>query len=348
MKTIGEFGTGWGHDYPQSWSDRVVEDLVGVSKGGHLMVPMFRPFDFLEAPNRPLTYMSAKSNRVAVEAVRGAQKVFHRNADFDEVFFQWAGETTYETEMGVVTAKPAELMLIPSAVSHRATGSAGSLRMSIRLRDPVEVLVDESKHIGHTEYHVTWRGGPDWPVPANAQPQRGKVLESVHTWDDEPGEETLIERDYDRLVGAMTKGRKIHKIRLFDIFTEITGRKGPGPTSMRNEHFLIECFNSTGAQFAFHRGNRNDEAQMQFQGTAENISEFGSGEMGSGDLYVVRRGIAHRVIGSPKYRRMVFYSDDRWKLHVDPANPPRKTTFEIKETVIEAAPWRKELEGLSA
>jgi hypothetical protein len=117
---------------------------------------------------------------------------------------------------------------------------------------------------------------------------------------------------------------------------------------MRNEHFLIECFNSIGAQFAFHRGNRNDEAQMQFQGTAENISEFGSGQMGSGDLYVVRRGIAHRVIGSPKYRRMVFYSDDRWKLHVDAANPPRKTTFEIKETVIETAPWRKELEGLSA
>jgi Xaa-Pro aminopeptidase len=174
MKTIGEFSTGWGDDYPQGWSDRVMDDLVGVSKGGHLMVPTFRPFDFLEGPNKPLTYMSAKSNRIAVEAVRGAQPMFHRNADFDEVFFQWAGETTYETEWGVVTAKPAELMLLPSGVAHRAIGSAGCLRMSIRLRDPVEVLIDETHHIDHTEYEVAWRGGPDWPVPAGAPDESGR------------------------------------------------------------------------------------------------------------------------------------------------------------------------------
>ena len=346
MTSIREFSTGWGtHD--MGWSERTMDDLVGVSKGGHLMVPNFRPFDFLQAPNTLVPIMSASSNRLGVDAPRGTQPTFHRNADFDEIFFQCAGETTYETELGVFTAKPAEILLIPTGVSHRATGSANSLRMSFRLCDPVEVVTGEDRHIGHTEYDVTWRGGPEWPAPAGT-PSRGRVLESVHAWEDEPGDETLIEREYDRLVGSMTKGRPMQKIRLFDIFTEITGRKGPGPTCIKNEHFFIECFNSTGAQFAFHRGYSADEAQFQFQGSADNISEFGAGKLMPGDLAVVRRGIAHRVIGSPTYRRMTFYTDGRWKLHIDPAKPPRTTTWELEEKVIEAAPWRKELEAHSA
>ena len=49
MGKIREFATGWGDDYPRTWSNRVTEDLVGSSKGGHLFVPCFRPFDFLAA-----------------------------------------------------------------------------------------------------------------------------------------------------------------------------------------------------------------------------------------------------------------------------------------------------------
>ena len=53
---------------------------------------------------------------------------------------------------------------------------------------------------------------------------------------------------------------------------------------------------------------------------------------------------AHRVIGSRNFRRIVFYSADPWKLALEPAKPPRKTSFEVTETVLEAAPWRAELE----
>lgn len=339
MTNIGENSTGWGHEYENGWSQRTVEDLVGVSAGGHLLVPEFRPFDFLDAPNVPLTYLSAPTNRIAVEAVRGVQPLFHRNADFDEVFFQWAGETTYETEWGVVTAKPAELLLMPSGVAHRAIGTADSLRMSVRLLDPLNVIIDETGHVGETRYDVTWVGGPQWPIPPAAQTS-AKVMESVHTWDDEPGEETLIARDRNRLIGSMTKGRQIKKVRLFDVFTALTGTGNPPPRVMDNDDFVIECFNSVGPQRAFHRGNRADETQIQFQGTAENISEFGIAHMDSGDQYVVRRGIAHRVIGSPRYRRMVFYSAQRWKLHIDPTKPLRRTTFSVSETVLASAPWR--------
>jgi hypothetical protein len=145
------------------------------------------------------------------------------------------------------------------------------------------------------------------------------------------------------LIGSSKDGRGIHKIRLFDIFTELTGVRGPGPISMLNSGFFIECYNTLGEQWAFHRGNRNDEAQFQFQGTAGNISEFGAGALDSGEIYIQRRGIAHRVTGGPAYRRMVYYSQERWKLMVDPRKPLRNTTFEITERVIESAPWREDV-----
>ncbi len=342
MSKVREFATGWGQMQPQSWTERDESDVVGAAKGGHLHVPSFRPFDFLAGPNAPLTYLASASSRIAVEALRGTQPRFHRNIDFDELFFQWAGETVFETKYGIVTAKPAELVLIPNGVAHCATGSADCLRLSVRVRDPLEVLVTDEKHVGETKYRVAWAGGPDWPVPA-ATAKTATVLENLHTWDDKPDDETVVERRREGLVGVATGGRVVQKIRLFDIFTEITGRRGPGPVSMKNDRFFVECYNTTGAQFAFHRGNRSDEFQFQFCGTADNICEFGTDKMGPGDLAVVRRGISHRVIGSNNFRRIVLYGRDPWQLMIDPAKPLRRTRFEVAETVIDAAPWRKEL-----
>ncbi|MEI6318909.1 MAG: hypothetical protein WCS09_10370 [Pseudomonadota bacterium] len=342
MKVVKEFATGWGDTYPIQWSERVEEELTGTARG-HLFIPLMRPFDHLAGPNETTTFLTSETSRFAVEALRGTQPCFHRNADFDELFFQWAGESVYETEYGVFKAMPQHLTLIPSGVSHRASGSADCLRMSIRLRDPIDVLIDERRHIGETDYRVSWSGAPEWPVPSGqAVATKGQVTESVHTWGDRDGEETLIERQYDRLVGVSTGGRSLHNIRLFDIFEKLTGGLGPGPVCMKNDSFLIECYNTPGEQAAFHRGNRNEEFQFQFAGTADNICEFGTARMQAGDLFIVRRGIGHRVVGSPNFRRLVIYSKDPWTVAIDPQQPRYKTTFSVEERVVEAAPWRSE------
>ncbi|HUB95756.1 MAG TPA: hypothetical protein VL993_07560, partial [Stellaceae bacterium] len=278
MTKAREFATNWGQMSPQAWTEREESDLVGASKGGHLMIPSFRPFDFIEAPNAPLTYLASASSRIAVDALRGRQPHFHRNVDFDMLFFQWAGETVYETEYGVFEARPGELLLIPNGVAYCAAGDKDCLRLMVQVRDLVETLVTAEKHVGETRYKVDWVGGPSWPVPAQAA-AGVTATESLHTWDDRPGEETLVERARDRLVGVSTGGRVVQKIRLFDIFTEITGRRGPGPVSMKSDRFFVECYNTTGAQFAFHRGNRSEEFQFQFHGTADNICEFGTDKM---------------------------------------------------------------------
>jgi hypothetical protein len=342
MGNVREFATGWGN-YPRTWFDRIEEDLVGTAKG-HLSIPLFRPFDFLTAPNKSLIYLESNSSRVAVDANRGAEDYFHRNCDFDQVFFQWAGETIYETEFGRCSAKPADLMLIPAGIAYHATGSADSLRLSIATNEPLDTLIGEDAHVGMTQYSVRWNGAPAWPVPqGRSSLGKGRVLERLHTWRDKPDDTTLIERDYGRLVGVASEGRPIHKIRLFDIFTEITGRKGPGPVPMQNAGLIFECYNTDGDQRGFHRGNRNEEFQFQFMGSANNLCEFGADEMQSGDLFIVRRGIAHRVADCRNFRRLVLYSKEPWQLMIDPAKPVRRTTFEVEETVIEAASWRDDL-----
>jgi hypothetical protein len=350
MSDRNEFITEWPVSSPTVWANRAEGELIGSSKGGHLLVPAFAPFDFIAEPNRRVLFLSAPSNCAFVDAPRGTEAMFHRNADFEELHFHQAGETVYETEYGIVSARAGELLLIPSGVACRVTGKDGALRLTMRTRDPLNIKVLPEDQIGHTEYDVEWVGAPQWPVTAALFP-KGRVTESIHTWNDLPGEQTLIQRDYDRLVGSIKVGgpgpfsnsRGIYKIRLFDIFKEITGKRGPGPVSLENEFFFMECYNTVGEQFAFHRANRSEECQIQFCGAAENISEFGTDLMDSGMGYVQRRGISHRVKGSPAYRRMVFYSREPWKLHIDLSKPLRKTTFKVTERVLEAAPWRAEI-----
>lgn len=344
-----EFITGWPSGAPTVWVERDEEAMIGSSKGGHLHVPAFTAFDFIEAPNKPVLFLSAPSNRALVDAPVGTQPYFHRNADFEDLHFQMAGETVYETELGTFTAKPAELILIPAGISYRSTGLNGSLRMTMQLRDQLDLKVSE--HFGHTEYDVEWVGGPNWPTPPEAELfPKGKVIESVHTWDDLPGDETLIEREHSRLVGSAKSipseeggSVAVQQIRLFDIFKEMTGKRGPGPVSFSNAEFFMECYNTVGEQFAFHRANRSEEAQLQFAGAAENISEFGTDLMDSGMIYIQRRGISHRVKGSPMYRRMVFYSREPWKVMIDPTKPLRRSSFKVSERILEGAFWREEI-----
>lgn len=342
MTKVREFANTWDRNLPNTWTEREESELIASSKGGHLFVPCFRPFDFLAGPNQRLTYLASATSRIAVDAPRGAEPRFHRNIDFDTLYFQWAGETSYETEFGTLTAKPAELLLIPGGIAHCWVGSSDSLRLEVHLRDPLEVLYTAEKHVGETDYRVTWAGGPDWPA-SPTPPKAETVLECMHTWDDTPGDETVVERRRAGLVGTSSGPRTPQKIRLFDLFTEITGRRGPGPVSMRNDSFFVECYNTVGAQFAFHRGNGNDEFQFQFCGTADNISEFGTDKMTPGDLVLVKRGVAHRVVGSPNFRRIVLYGREPWRVLIDPTKPVRRTRFDVTETVIDAAPWRKEL-----
>src|SRR5579885_2352619 len=94
--------------------------------------------EFITRWDRPADRTWVERDREA--SVVGAAPEFRRNCDYDELFFQFAGHTTLETEYGVFEMGPAELLLVPGGIAHRSSGDGDSLRLFARLRYPVETL----------------------------------------------------------------------------------------------------------------------------------------------------------------------------------------------------------------
>jgi hypothetical protein len=217
MTKVREFATRW--DGERTWFERDKETLIGSAKESKRNTPKFRPFDMLSEPNDSLILWENQDMRIGVESVVGPAPFFRRNCDYDELLFQFSGRTRIETERGILELKPSELLLIPGGIAHRSTGSADSLRLFVRLPEPVKIVLGEDKQSSHTEFDMMRKGGAQWSLREDAKPSKGKVLERLFTWDALDEEFTSIERDYAHLVGVASEGRAVQKLRAFDFFT---------------------------------------------------------------------------------------------------------------------------------
>lgn len=354
--TQREFMTTW-HDSPrkgiEAWSLRSKENLIGSGTSTD-RVPPFRPFDLLSSPNEALVVLENDDHRIGVQSVCGAQTAFVRHVDFDTVYFQFAGETTLETEFGELHMAPGELLFIPEGIAHRSTGTADSLRWFAFVNDPfIEFMDADGIHTGHSEFRVIRHGGPDWRIrPGAEQPVKGGVVEErMIRWGHGPNDRTVIQREYDYLVGASSthineQRSGIRKVRAFDIFHGVAGKKGGTEPIFRSPHMEIKTYNITGEQFAFHRALRSEEVRIQFRGEALDTCEIDKTLVAPGDVSVIPRGIAHSVIteppDSPTFLRLNFYSNLPWRTPADLTRHQYKSTFETQTIVHDEAPWRIE------
>lgn len=349
MTNIREFMTGWFEPkkaHMTAWSNRQKEGLRGTATGKRY-VPGFRPFDMLTDPNQSLVIFENSDQRIGVEYVTGTRPNFVRYIDFDALFFQFCGRSLIETEFGVYEVEPGELIHIPAGIAHRSSGTADCARLFAQLNEPLTHIHSPDEHISHVEYEVTRTGGPQWASREITlePPKGGEVIEKMICWRDAPEYYTTVRRDYDTLVGASSLERDvvksgITKIRVFDFFTEITGRRGPGPKIAESRYFVAEVYNTNGEQFAFHRALRSEEFGLQFRGNAINMSEFEHNlQMTPGDLALIPLGIAHSVICEESFLRLVLYSKLPWDVKIDPTNHALKSTFDIKTNVVQAPDW---------
>jgi len=351
MTKIHEFMTGWNSQdngfKPSVWSERTQERLLGTARSTRA-IPNFRAFDMIGEPNQSVPLFHNDTQRIGVESVVGAQQHFTRCIDFDLLLLQFAGTSTIETEFGVYEMKPAELLHIPGGIAHRSTGSADCLRLWIRLNEPVETMYGDDKHRSHTELTLTRKGGPAWTIPAGAATApKGAVVERMVSWYDRPDDRTEVERDYADLVGVATtkRGEKvsgIRKLRIFDVFWEITGAgRGPGPKIVGSRNFMMEVYNTRGQQHAFHRALRTDEFGIQFRGRATNMSEIeGSAPVLPGGFYLVPRGIAHCIRAEDdQFLRTVLYSEQPWRAAFDASRHVFDSRFETVTKVVKPADW---------
>jgi quercetin dioxygenase-like cupin family protein len=346
MTKVREFATRWVNPAERIWFERDKETLIGSARNSPRNTPKFRPFDMLREPNESLMLWENDDMRIGVESVVGSAPFFRRNADFDELFFQFAGRTDVETEYGRFATKPGELLLIPGGIAHRSAGTADSLRLFIRLQEPVKPLLTEQNHASRTEFDVVRRGGPAWGAAEGApSASNGKVMERMLFWEAAEEEYTEIERDYERLIGCASDGRGMQKLRAFDFFNRVTGRQGPGPKIYESSVFHTEAYNTVGEQFAFHRGLDDDELWLQFRGDSVNESEFGVYNLTPGEMNHIPPGIAHRVVGGEGFLRIVFYSHKPWKLMINPTRHHFESTFDIRARVVESAPSKTTASG---
>jgi quercetin dioxygenase-like cupin family protein len=333
----------------EAWATRNKADLMASTKSTR-HVPLFRAFDLLAQPNQSLMVLQNDDHRIGVESVCGAREEFIRHVDFDTVYFQFAGNTTLETEYGEYTMAPGELLLIPEGIAHRSTGTADSLRWWAHVSAPFQQVQADENHTSRTSFEVIRHNGPQWQIPAGAeQPKKGgRVRERMICWDDRPNDVTVGDRDYDYLVGSSSTERTekvsgIRKLRAFDMFTGIAGNGRVDPL-MRAPHLEIKVYNIVGEQFAFHRALRSEEVRVQFRGCSIDLSECENVKMGPGDVTVIPRGIAHSLVSDPPERedflRLNFYSHLPWRYPNDLTYHAFNSTFEVRSVVHEQAAWR--------
>jgi len=348
-----EFMTTW-HDSPrpwlEAWSDRDKAGLMHRARSTR-HIPLFRPFDLLARPNQSLVLLENDDHRIGVDSVCGAQPDFRRHVDFDTVYFQFSGRTSIETEFGEYAMAPGDLMFIPEGISHRATGTADSLRWFAYVSDPFIEFQTEENHTSHTEFAVIRHGGPSWTIPTGAAAPRkeGRIIERMICWRDGPDDSTTVERDYDFLAGATSTQIKekvsgIRRLRAFDVFKGIAGVKGGVDAIFRAPHLEVKTYNVMGEQFAFHRALRSEEVRIQFRGVAMDMSEIENVTMRPGDVTVIPRGIAHSVITDPpddeSFLRLNFYSNLQWRTPNDLTKYAFNSSFEVKTVVHRKAAWQ--------
>lgn len=356
QKDIGEFMTTW-KDFPRpglaAWSERKKAGLMSTARSTRY-TPKFRPFDMLSVPNQALVFLENENHRIGAESVVGVQDAFHRYVDCDMVYFQFCGNTTVETEFGVYEMTPGEVMLVPGGISHRSIGRNDSLRYYCINREAVDYVLDEEKYTSHQSFVVKRHGGPNWSgLEAPNEDVRGCVTEKMHFWDDDPDDLTVVEREYDSLVGVSTLKPKqqesgIRKLRAFDHFTMVLGKAGGEAgllALMESQSMRVRTYNMQDEQFAFHRALQSEEVRIQFRGDALDLSEFENVAVSPGEITIIPLGISHSVISVPPdsedFLRLNFYSKLRWRVPIDPTRHVYNSTFTVETTVHKEADWWK-------
>ena len=348
-----EFMTTWhtsARSYLPAWAQRTKSSLIA-SGSSTRSLPLFRAFDLIANPNEQVVLLLNGDHRIGVESVCGAQQEFVRHIDFDTVLFQFAGNTTVETEYGEYKMAPGDLMHIPEGIAHRSCGTADSLRWFAHVNSPFTQFMSEEDQVSHTVFNVKRVNGPEWTIPVHRlSAPRDVVVERMVCWNDRPDDLSIFQRDYADLVPVTStspreKKSGILKLRAFDLFKEIAGTSGEPKPVLRGKHLEMKVYNIIGEQFAFHRALRSEEVRVQFRGEALDMSEVGNADTKPGTVTMIPRGIGHSVITDPvdsqDFLRLNFYSELPWSTPTNVSHHHFESHFEIETQVLQPAPWKK-------
>jgi quercetin dioxygenase-like cupin family protein len=328
--------------HPRRWHEWDEDALItSIRRGSPNLTSAWRPFDMLtglEAPSPgapQLTMFEADDLVVGVEHNGGQMPFYYRSLDHDEMFLQFTGESTIETELGEFQTKPGEMIYIPFGIAHRATGTPDSLRVTVAYHGKIDMGVDPAAPKTNTAWHVSRKSDASVNTSMisskmGEQLPDGQVWEVMGHWKDETPY-WVVRQEAEMANSAQPEeGTPISILRPFDYFEGTTGKgRARAPVIVSSSGLMIECYNTTGEQFGFHRNLHADELWFHFAGSSHNDTELGTCELPTGGMTFVPEGVGHRTTGSPDPRMlMVMYHPYPTRVTIDPSQHVRETKFE--------------------
>jgi mannose-6-phosphate isomerase-like protein (cupin superfamily) len=128
---------------------------AGVEGGGELfhhldvLDPRFRPENYNKADGAPLRLFDADSVKIDLSKRSHEDMGFwHRNVDYHEVIFCFRGALRWETELGTVTLKAGEMIVIPKGITHRSMlcpeSEEENILIELKVRDGLTYVGDKT------------------------------------------------------------------------------------------------------------------------------------------------------------------------------------------------------------
>lgn len=116
-------------------------DLVRLSVHDPALVPS----NYADAEGTPLPLLGSDGFRLDVsKRTKQPMGFWHRNMDYDEIIICVKGGMTWETELGTLTIRPGEMVLLPRGVAHRSIPPEGSesenVLIELKVRGDVKPL----------------------------------------------------------------------------------------------------------------------------------------------------------------------------------------------------------------
>jgi quercetin dioxygenase-like cupin family protein len=89
--------------------------------------PRLLPTNYADAEGTPLPLLGSDGFRLDLSRrTKQPMGFWHRNMDYDEIIICVQGGMTWETELGTVTIRPGDMVVLPRGVAHRAVPPDGS------------------------------------------------------------------------------------------------------------------------------------------------------------------------------------------------------------------------------
>jgi len=113
-----------------------------------LLDPKYRPENYDKADGSPLRLFDSEVVKIDVSKRSKEDMGFwHRNVDYHEVIICFRGALLWETELGTVTLKAGQVIVIPKGITHRSRLTAESeeenILIELKVRDKLTYVGDK-------------------------------------------------------------------------------------------------------------------------------------------------------------------------------------------------------------